>query len=69
VLWQLYAMWRFRGIDPYEAFNPAGCPASPWPGRVEAVLTAFAMEAAGHERAMSDVAEMIPAMLGASFGR
>lgn len=65
MLWQLYAQWRFRGLDPYEAYNGPGCSASPWPGRVEAVLTAFAIEAASNERAGSDLAEMIPAMLGA----
>lgn len=60
----LYAQWRFRGIDPYVALNGVEAPPSPWPGRVEAVMTAFAMEAAGHERAMSDMAEVLPSIMG-----
>lgn len=64
MLWQLYAQWRFRGIDPFVAFNGEGCSDPPWPGRLEAVMTAFAMEAAMHERAPTDLMQLVPAMAG-----
>jgi hypothetical protein len=42
----LFALWRYRGIDPYAAHNGPGAGEPVWPGRVEALLTAFALYAA-----------------------
>lgn len=69
MLWQLYAQWRFRGIDPYVTYNGVGCLASPWPGRVEAVMTAFAIEAAMFEAAPSNLMQLLPGVMGAMGGR
>ena len=46
-------------------YNGVGCPDSPWPGRVEAVMTAFAIEAAMYESAPSSMMEMLPGVMGA----
>ena len=51
-------MWRFRGVDPWEAHNPALAAAGigpAWPSRHDAMLTAFAAEAAENERAARDI--------------
>jgi hypothetical protein len=62
----LYAQWRFRGIDPWVAYN-GRVPRSGevvWPSRLEAVLTAFAIEAAQRERDSGDILQAISAFGG-----
>lgn len=59
----LYAQFRFRGMDPYEYLR--GGPASEaWYDGHEAVLAAFAENAATQERAMTDLGMALAAGIG-----
>lgn len=55
----LYAQWRFRGVDPWVAHNGRhprqGEPM--WPSRLNALLVAFAWEAAEREKDVQDLKE------------
>jgi hypothetical protein len=62
-MWALYAQWRFRGLDPFEALNGAGVEC-PWPARREAVLFGFALHAADHERTAAAGAAALPGVMG-----
>lgn len=55
--WSLYAQWRYRGLSPFAALNGSGAGEPPFPGRVEALLTAFAIHAAEVDRAVLSIAE------------
>ncbi|MCA1571141.1 MAG: hypothetical protein LC798_12660 [Chloroflexi bacterium] len=50
----LYAIWRFRGLDPWAALGGQGTPPA---GYHEELLTGFALHAAQQERAIADIAE------------
>ena len=47
-------MWRYLGKQPDELWAGGR---SPWRSRVEAVLVAFAIHAAIHEEAVSNIIE------------
>jgi hypothetical protein len=54
-LWTAYCQWRFRNAPPYETL--CGEPPGPWPARLDAVLTAFALYAGEQEGSVLTVVE------------
>lgn len=62
----LYAQWRYRGVCPWEAYNgrPKRAGEPVWPSRLEALLSAFAWEAAERERDVADLNDALEAVFG-----
>lgn len=53
----MYGQWRFRGIHPFELYTGLPVSEALWPARIEAVMQAFAIHAAMHERTIQDIAK------------
>lgn len=62
----LYAQWRFRGVDPWESWNGRRPREGEivWTSRREALLSAFAWEAAERERDVTDVLQALRELSG-----